>query len=200
MAAVPCCSLAARLLPRTQSQASQVPPPGKKSRGKHSPALPPSGTWLVQPFLCYNRLTLAQVSAAGGLTTSPEQPRLVAGSGRSCSMIYTAPSFWAGKSRKERSQHPRAHLRLLSDSSACFYPPFTVCPRLGGRKWRLKEVNRAYIARTPNRNGCQTYTLSARYGDPGKNLLPATYSSCGALLPAKNFRYLQHALIWHFLS
>lgn len=127
MAAVPCCSLAARLLPRTQSQASQVPPPAKKFMGKHSPALPPFRTRLMQPLLCYNRLTLAQVSAAGGLTTSPEQPRLVAGSGRSCSTICTGLSFWAGKSRKERSQHPRARLRLLSDSSACFYPPCLQC-------------------------------------------------------------------------
>lgn len=37
MAAVPCCSLAARLLPRTQSQASQVPPPREKIHGENTP-------------------------------------------------------------------------------------------------------------------------------------------------------------------
>lgn len=83
---------------------------------------------------------------------------------------YTAVSFCAGKSRKEKKSTSQSQRRLLSDSSACFYPAAYSIPTLQRKEVRSKGCKHEYIAKTLNRNTVAKHTLAACFGCQERNI------------------------------
>lgn len=90
--------------------------------------------------------------------TRPKHAQLATALCLSCVMSYAAISCCAGKSRKEKKSTSQSQQRLLSDSSACFYPTAYSVPTLQRKEVRSKGCKHEYIAKTLNRNAVAKHT------------------------------------------